>query len=85
MNKPPTLPLRGSRVRPISLAPRSAAFPALRLLGSCAATVFLATACGGSDDDTNADQAALVEQGRQIFRYETFGDEVKWTDALRMH
>jgi mono/diheme cytochrome c family protein len=28
---------------------------------------------------------SLVPQGRQIFRYETFGDEAKWTDALRMH
>ena len=28
---------------------------------------------------------ALIEQGRQIFRYETFGDEAKWTDKLRMH
>jgi hypothetical protein len=23
--------------------------------------------------------------GRQIFRYDTFGDERQWTDALRMH
>lgn len=45
----------------------------------------LATACGGSADDEAADAAALVEQGRQIFRYETFGDEAKWTDALGMH
>ena len=29
--------------------------------------------------------AALVEQGKQIFRYETFGDESQWTDTLRMH
>lgn len=85
MNKPLTVTPRRSRVRPMHLAPRSAAIPALRLLGTCAATVVLATACGGSDDDTTADQAALVEHGRQIFRYETFGDEAKWTDTLRMH
>ncbi|MES2100323.1 MAG: c-type cytochrome [Pseudomonadota bacterium] len=43
-------------------------------------------ACGGSDSDTDAaDQAALVEQGRQVFRYDTFGDELQWTDTLRMH
>ena len=29
--------------------------------------------------------AALVEQGKQIFRFDTFGDESKWTDVLRMH
>ncbi|WP_208456884.1 c-type cytochrome [Lysobacter solisilvae (ex Woo and Kim 2022)] len=28
---------------------------------------------------------ALIEQGRQIFRYDTFGDEQQWTDRLRMH
>lgn len=28
---------------------------------------------------------ALVEEGRQIFRYDTFGDEAYWTDTLRMH
>lgn len=29
--------------------------------------------------------AAVVEQGRQIFRFETFGDEGLWTDLLSMH
>jgi mono/diheme cytochrome c family protein len=44
-------------------------------------------ACGGSDDDDGqSDQnAALVAQGKEIFRYDTFGDEAKWTDTLRMH
>jgi mono/diheme cytochrome c family protein len=28
---------------------------------------------------------ALIAQGKQIFRYDTFGDEQKWTDQLRMH
>ncbi len=26
-----------------------------------------------------------VEQGKQIFRFDTFGDERQWTDVLRMH
>jgi hypothetical protein len=30
-------------------------------------------------------QTALVAQGRHIFRHDTFGDEAKWTDQLRMH
>ena len=42
-------------------------------------------ACGGSDDSVAADQAALVAQGQQIFRFDTFGDETQWTDTLRMH
>jgi len=62
----------GSRVLPLAAA-----------LGVASA---LATACGGSDDDdAAAQQAALVEQGRQIFRFATFGDEIKWTDTLRLH
>lgn len=28
---------------------------------------------------------ALVAQGREIFRFDTFGDETQWTDTLRMH
>lgn len=27
----------------------------------------------------------LVAQGQQIFRFDTFGDETQWTDALRLH
>jgi len=53
-----------------------------------AAAVCTLVACGGggSDDASRAaEQAALVAQGRQIFRFDTFGDEAQWTDALRMH
>jgi hypothetical protein len=28
---------------------------------------------------------ALVEQGKTIFRFDTFGDETFWTDSLRLH
>jgi mono/diheme cytochrome c family protein len=27
----------------------------------------------------------LVTEGREVFRFDTFGDEVFWTDTLRMH
>ena len=47
-----------------------------------AAVVSTLVACGGDDDD---DDDALVAQGKQIFRFDTFGDEAKWTDTLRMH
>ena len=30
-------------------------------------------------------RAAMLAQGKSIFRFDTFGDESKWTDALRMH
>lgn len=44
-------------------------------------------ACGGGQDDSPAapPDAKLLEQGRQTFRYDTFGDEAKWTDRLRLH
>ena len=28
---------------------------------------------------------AMIEEGRQIFRYDTFGDESFWGDALKLH
>ncbi len=31
------------------------------------------------------DAAATIAQGQQIFRFDTFGDETLWSDALRMH
>ena len=30
-------------------------------------------------------EAAAIEQGKSIFRFDTFGDETQWTDTLRMH
>jgi len=53
-------------------------------IAAAAAVAALVSACGGSDDDGAAQQAALAAQGKQIFRFETFGDEAKWTDTLRM-
>lgn len=45
---------------------------------------------GCGDDDNPPDEPdpldpALVEQGREIFRFDTFGNEVYWTDTARMH
>jgi len=52
------------------------------LAAICAVTAAL-SACGGSSD--SPDPAALAAQGKQIFRFDTFGDEAQWTDKLRMH
>ncbi len=38
-----------------------------------------------NDRQINAHAHRMIEQGRQIFRYDTFGDEQLWTDVLRMH
>jgi len=51
------------------------------------AAAVLLGACHGNNDvaqDAKPDPA-LVEQGKQVFRFDTFGDEAKWTDTLRLH
>jgi mono/diheme cytochrome c family protein len=56
----------------------------------CLALAAAVLAACGHHDDAAAPQSqppdpALVAQGKQIFRFDTFGDETKWTDTLRMH
>ena len=53
------------------------------VLGALGVAAALLTACGGGD--SNRDDQALVAQGKQIFRFDTFGDETQWTDKLRLH
>lgn len=68
------------------LARRHSGAPALRLLhmqlrtGLFCLMVAGVAACGGGKSN-----AALVAEGKQTFRFDTFGDETKWTDALRMN
>jgi mono/diheme cytochrome c family protein len=52
----------------------------------------LLAACGGGRDHpmpapppAPGPDPVLVAQGKGIFRFETFGDEARWTDELRMH
>lgn len=40
---------------------------------------------GKGDLDLPPLDSQLVQQGQQIFRYETFGDETFWTDQLQMN
>jgi hypothetical protein len=56
----------------------------MALAVGCGAMVTLA---GCSDNGKNGAglSPALVAQGKEIFRFETFGDETFWTDTLRMH
>jgi mono/diheme cytochrome c family protein len=53
------------------------------------AAAALLAACGGhssgSSDNSAAEQAILVALGKDIFRFDTFGDETQWTDKLRLH
>jgi cytochrome c2 len=50
-----------------------------------AAAATLLAACGDSPGMSPAEQATVVAQGKETFRFDTFGDETKWTDALRLH
>ena len=51
-----------------------------------AGVAMFAIGCGDADP-TRPDplNPALVAQGKEIFRFDTFGDESFWTDTLRMH
>src|SRR5262245_35995519 len=35
--------------------------------------------------DTDQYALQMIDEGRQTFRYDTFGDEAFWGDALRLH
>jgi mono/diheme cytochrome c family protein len=74
------------------LARRRSGHSAPRFLHQRLRTALLCLAIGGviacGDNDpapapTSSDDE--VAQGKQIFRFDTFGDETKWTDTLRMH
>src|SRR5437016_5019684 len=38
-----------------------------------------------SDDPTLQNATNLIAQGKQIFRFDTFGDETFWGDVLKLH
>ena len=76
----PTAPVRPGHEARLQF-PRSAALWALSVVA------LLVTACGGGSNSSGeaAIDPVLAAQGQQIFRFDTFGDETQWTDALRMH
>jgi cytochrome c5/mono/diheme cytochrome c family protein len=55
------------------------------VLGIAGVVGALVSSCGGGSDDATTERTALVAQGKQVFRFDTFGDETQWTDTLRMH
>ena len=57
----------------------------LTLAGTIAAARSAAAIASCGDDGPTGPSAQLLEQGKEIFRFDTFGDEQFWTDTLRMH
>jgi mono/diheme cytochrome c family protein len=58
----------------------------LVLLGVVLILVALTTQVVAQDTDPVQENAMrMIEEGRQIFRFDTFGDEIFWGDALKMH
>ena len=41
--------------------------------------------CSGFDRQISENARRMMDQGKQIFRYDTFGDEIYWTDKLKLH
>ena len=76
---------------------RGRALRRLMAFGALGVTSVLLSACGSSGSGQPESSAtspapialtvdpALLAQGKQIFRFDTFGDETQWTDTLRMH
>src|SRR3712207_845121 len=60
----------------------------LAWLAAAAVAITLVTSCDGDRPTEPRERAldpALVAEGKEIFRFDTFGDEQFWTDTLRMH
>src|SRR3954452_8331912 len=67
------------------------------LVAVCMATVWTAAFVGARADDSGAQgdgskdrnisarAANLIDQGRQTFRFDTFGDEAFWGGTLQLH
>ncbi len=69
------------------LFPFSASLGALFLLALCSAVILDRQASGQATpkDPVAANAVQLVAQGKQIFRFDTFGDQAFWGDALKLH
>ena len=43
----------------------------------------LTSGCNGDKKDET--ETILIAQGKEVFRFDTFGDEQLWTDQLKLH
>jgi cytochrome c553 len=51
----------------------------------CVAGSLSVLSCDEGPTEPRDDDPAQIAQGKEIFRFDTFGDEKYWTDTLRMH
>jgi len=58
---------------------------AARITAIAAAVMLAGCSSHHGDDNDSPPDPALAKQGQDIFRFDTFGDETKWTDQLRLH
>ena len=57
----------------------------LAVLGSLFVFAAAPSGCGSDETKTPTVDPTLAAQGKDIFRFDTFGDETFWTDTLRMN
>jgi hypothetical protein len=55
------------------------------LILSLAPVVFACDSSQGQQPDPERDALRMIAEGRQTFRFDTFGDEAFWGDALKLH
>jgi mono/diheme cytochrome c family protein len=60
-------------------------WPSLAALSAAAIAAVGLASCGGGSGTPVATTADLEQQGKAIFRFDTFGDELQWTDTLRLN
>jgi cytochrome c5 len=77
----------GRNLSPHSSLRRPAALFTAMLLVGFGTTMFAVQAhrTSGKRATTGKSDPSTVAQGKQIFRFDTFGDEQLWTDNLRLH
>ena len=54
-------------------------------VAALSAVAAVVVACGGGGNNALSEQLQQEADGKQIFRFDTFGDEAFWTDTLKMN
>ncbi|HSU55678.1 MAG TPA: hypothetical protein VLT36_16600, partial [Candidatus Dormibacteraeota bacterium] len=60
-------------------------FGCVAVISSLLTTLVYAQAPPAPQDPVVTNAAGLIQNGRNIFRYDTYGDEAFWGDALQLH